>query len=59
MLKNVDIREINNNNLSDFFHDNYIIDLTLGRDSDGKTDILYLHEDKHICYDEKGNIIDK
>ncbi|ADU21002.1 hypothetical protein [Ruminococcus albus] len=59
VLKNVDVSKINNNNLKDYRNDNYIIDLDLGRDSDGKTDILYLHEDKHIYYDEKGNIIDK
>ena len=59
VLKNVDVSKINNNNLKDYRNDNYIIDLDLGRSADGATDILYLQEDKHIYYDEKGNIIDK
>ena len=59
VFKNVDVSKINYNNYGDYYTDNYIIDLDLGRSDDGEAYILYLHEDKHIYYDEKGNIIDK
>ena len=62
VIKNADVQEIEAGNPHDL---NRIIDLNLGRDADGKTDILYCQDtissniDKHIYYDEKGNIIDK